>query len=93
VEPKKTSPPKRARVRLNACTARKADRTDDPPAFRTGTEAAAFLRVSPVTLGRWRIQGRGPRFRKFGRRVVYAQVDLIAWADGQVRSSTSQSSD
>jgi hypothetical protein len=62
-------------------------------AFLTAKETAALLRVSPVTLGRWRIQGTGtgmgPPYRKFGRRVVYSRDDLLSWADAQGRASTS----
>src|SRR5262249_12290922 len=54
------------------------------------TEAAELLRVSPITLGRWRIEGRGPPFRRFGRRVVYARCDLLSWADAQTHLSTSE---
>jgi hypothetical protein len=57
--------------------------------FLTTAEAGAFLRVSPVTLGRWRIEGHGPAFRKFGRNVRYALDDLSAWANKQSRTSTS----
>jgi hypothetical protein len=57
--------------------------------FLTVREAAALLRVSAVTLGRWRIEGRGPVFRKFGRRVVYAERDVTTWASDQARISTS----
>jgi excisionase family DNA binding protein len=57
--------------------------------FLSAKEAAALLRISPITLGRWRIEGRGPAFRKFGRRVVYAREDLMAWAETQRRESTS----
>ena len=57
--------------------------------FLSAAESAAWLGVSPVTLCRWQIEGRGPPFRKFGRRVLYAQVDLVVWADAQKRLSTS----
>jgi Helix-turn-helix domain len=57
--------------------------------FLTTSEAGSFLRISPITLGRWRIEGYGPPFRKFGRRVVYFRDDLLAWANQQARSSTS----
>jgi hypothetical protein len=58
--------------------------------FFTATEAAAFLRLSPVTLSRWRIQGYGPRWTKMGpRRVCYALADLTAFTDAQKRTSTS----
>jgi excisionase family DNA binding protein len=60
------------------------------PIFLTVTEAADFLRITPVTLGRWRIEGRGPRFAKFGRRVLYGRSDLIAWSEAQKRQSTSE---
>jgi predicted DNA-binding transcriptional regulator AlpA len=58
--------------------------------FLSAQEAAAFLRISPVTLGRWRIEGHGPRFAKFGRRVLYARSELLAWARAQTRQSTSE---
>ncbi len=58
--------------------------------FLTVGEASRLLRLSPITLARWRIAGVGPPFRKFGRRVVYAAVDVTAWADGQTHHSTSE---
>jgi hypothetical protein len=70
-----------------------AQPTEQPvtaPVFLTTAEAASFLRISPVTLGRWRIEGCGPAYRKFGRRVVYAHADLSAWAEAQRRASTSE---
>ena len=42
-------------------------------------EAAAFLRISPRTLGSWRSRGMGPTYVKVGRRVVYLQRDIVAW--------------
>lgn len=67
----------------------KTETAKQPVTFLTVKEAAAFLRVSPVTLGRWRIEGKGPPFRKFGRRVLYASSDLIVWGEAQTRISTS----
>src|SRR5262245_46772474 len=55
----------------------------------TASPAKHFLRVSPVTLGRWRIEGHGPPHHKFGRRVVYSRDDLLAWTQAQRRQSTS----
>jgi Helix-turn-helix domain len=63
---------------------------DTPAVFLTVAEATTFLRISAVTLGRWRMEGRGPPFRKFGRRVVYERADLSAWAEAQRRASTSE---
>ena len=61
-----------------------------PPVFLTVREAAALLRLSEITLCRWRIEGSGPPFRKFGRRVLYERSDLVAWAQAQTRLSTSE---
>lgn len=59
------------------------------PEFLTTDEAGAFLRLSPRTLEKQRVLGGGPRFRKFGARVVYAAVDLRAWADSRAYGMTS----
>jgi excisionase family DNA binding protein len=61
-----------------------------PTVFLTVSEAAALLRLSEITLGRWRIEGSGPPFRKFGRRVLYEHSDLIAWTELRKRVSTSE---
>jgi hypothetical protein len=52
-------------------------------------EAGALLRVSPRTLEKMRVVGGGPRFRKFGRRVLYAASDLESWANERICASTS----
>lgn len=53
-------------------------------------EVALRLRKSPGTLKNWRVQGIGPKFKKFGRRVVYPLDELIAWENEQpLRSNTS----
>ena len=57
--------------------------------YLTNDEAAAFLRLSPRTLEKQRVIGGGPRFRKFGRRVLYAIDDLEAWADARSFEMTS----
>jgi hypothetical protein len=59
------------------------------PEFLTTDEAGAFLRLSPRTLEKQRVLGGGPRFRKFGARVVYAATDLRAWADSHTYGMTS----
>ncbi len=38
--------------------------------------AADYLGLSPITLADWRVQGRGPRYVKLGRRVKYDIADL-----------------
>ncbi|MDP3753346.1 MAG: helix-turn-helix domain-containing protein [Polaromonas sp.] len=59
------------------------------PEFLTNDEAAAFLRLSPRTLEKQRVLGGGPRYRKFGARVLYAIGDLRTWADGRAYGMTS----
>ena len=60
--------------------------------YLTNDEAAIFLKLSPRTLEKQRVRGDGPRFRKFGRRVVYAIADLESWADERVCNSTAEAS-
>jgi hypothetical protein len=62
------------------------------PEFLNTEEAAVFLRLSPRTLEKRRVIGGGPRFRKFGTRVLYAVVDLRAWADRRAYTMTSDPS-
>ena len=59
------------------------------PRYLTNNEAAAFLRLSPRTLEKQRVIGGGPRFRKFGRRVMYSIADLESWADARSFEMTS----
>ena len=63
--------------------------TTQPPRYLNNDEAAAYLRLSPRTLEKQRVIGGGPRFRKFGRRVMYAVADLDAWAAERSFESTS----
>ena len=56
--------------------------------MRNVREAAEYLRLSPQTLNNWRNLGRGPTFQKFGRRVVYAEADLKAWAESMRARNT-----
>ncbi len=60
-----------------------------PPRYLTNDEAADYLRLSPRTLEKQRVFGSGPKFRKFGRRVMYAVADLDAWAAERSFDSTS----
>jgi hypothetical protein len=59
------------------------------PVFLNNDEAAQILNLSPRTLEKHRVIGGGPRFRKFGRRVVYALADLETWANARACESTS----
>ncbi len=60
-----------------------------PQRYLTNDEAADYLRLSPRTLEKQRVIGGGPRFRKFGRRVMYAVADLDVWADSRSFEATS----
>jgi hypothetical protein len=55
----------------------------ESPRYLNNSEAAQFLRLSPRTLEKQRVIGGGPRFHKFGRRVMYAIEDLQAWANAR----------
>lgn len=79
-----------APLRPAAAPATTATQQSVPPArYLTNDEAAEFLRLSPRTLEKQRVIGGGPRFRKFGRRVMYAVADLETWADARSFEATS----
>jgi hypothetical protein len=65
------------------------DSTKPAVVFLDNKQAADFLKLSPRTLEKHRVIGGGPRFRKFGRRVVYAVADLEAWANERICNNTS----
>lgn len=66
-----------------------ADPNKPAAVFLDNREAADYLKLSPRTLEKHRVTGGGPRFRKFGRRVVYAVADLEAWANARICEDTS----
>ncbi len=57
--------------------------------FMPQRAVSVLLGVSERTLERWRTEGIGPCHHRFGRKVMYARSDVLGWADGQRRSSTS----
>ena len=65
--------------------------TNPAPAHRRlRTRAAAeYIGVSKSSLEKWRVSGRGPRYCKIGRVVVYPTNHLDQWLDGNLRKSTS----
>jgi len=65
------------------------DAAAQPQRYLTNDEAAEYLRLSPRTLEKQRVIGGGPRFRKFGRRVMYAVADLDTWAADRSFETTS----
>jgi predicted DNA-binding transcriptional regulator AlpA len=56
----------------------------------TQREAASFLRFSERTLERLRLTGKGPRYVKTRRRVLYREADLEAWIVSRLTTSTSE---
>jgi hypothetical protein len=51
------------------------------------------LKIAPKTLGKLRVTGGGPAYRKFGRKPVYEPLGLDQWVDqklGAPRRSTSE---
>ena len=72
-----------------AAPATNATSAAQPQRYLTNDEAAEYLRLSPRTLEKQRVIGGGPRFRKFGRRVMYAVADLDAWAADRSFETTS----
>ena len=57
--------------------------------FISTRPAARFLTLSPRTLEKYRLTGKGPYFYKIGRRVVYRTDDLVSWVEANRRQSTS----
>lgn len=61
----------------------------DPDALLFGAEAASLVALSIRTFEALRLRGGGPPFIKLGRAVRYRRGDVLAWAAGKLRRSTS----
>jgi len=54
-------------------------------------EAAIYIGHTIRALQNWRVRGGGPKYIKVsGRSIRYRRVDLNAWAEGKLVSSTSE---
>ena len=51
--------------------------------FLTEVEVAQRTHISLATLRRWRLGNRGPKYRKFGSLVRYAEEELTRWEQAQ----------
>lgn len=51
------------------------------PEVATRDEVSAFSRISKPTLARWAAEGKGPKFKKAGGRVLYRRADVLEWLD------------
>ena len=58
-------------------------RFDDDRYYRTGDPELGVV-ATRGTLAQWRCRGDGPRYVRFGHRVLYLGADLNAWLDARV---------
>ena len=49
------------------------------PAYVNERELAARLGLSPITLRKWRFEGRGPAFSRFGAAIRYPEAEITTW--------------
>jgi hypothetical protein len=61
-------------------------------------QAAAFLttrgyRTAPTTLAKLACIGGGPTFESFGRKPLYREADLLAWAQAKTTGPRRSTSD
>ena len=54
---------------------------------------AKGLPIAPGTLRKYATVGGGPKFRHFGRRVVYSPADLDAWIAGRLSNPITSTSE
>ena len=59
-----------------------------PDRYYQTADAALSVIASRGTLATWRWQGCGPRYTKFGHRILYLGADLNAWLDARVVEPT-----
>jgi len=60
-----------------------------PQRYLRTPDAARFVGLSIRPLEMHRIYGTGPRYSKFGARIVHRVQDLQAWVDHGAKASTS----
>ena len=58
-------------------------RFDESRYYRTNDPALAIL-ATRGTLAQWRHRGAGPRYVRFGNRILYLGADLNAFLDSRV---------
>ncbi len=56
----------------------------------TEDELASVLGVMPLTLAKWRRDGRGPAFLRPGKTVFYRRQDVDLWLQRNVRMQDEQ---
>ena len=60
--------------------------------YRTHDPALALI-ATRGTLAQWRCRGHGPRYTKYGHRILYLGADLNAWLDACVVEPSDQRQD
>ena len=66
-----------------SCTEEKEAPIVMNPRFLTESEVAERTQISLATLRRWRLENRGPKYRKFGSLVRYPEEELGRWEQTQ----------
>lgn len=61
-----------------------------PPKGLSTKDAARDLGISPVTLANWRVRGTGPKFHRFGSRIIYSREALDEYREAHTYSSTAE---
>ena len=56
----------------------------DPDCYYRANDLALAVIATRGTLAQWRCHGTGPRYVRFGHRVLYFGADLNAWLDAHV---------
>ena len=60
----------------------------DPDRYYGTDDSGLLLLGRPATLTRWRHEGRGPAYVRFGNRVLYRGADLNEYLDAHVVEPT-----
>ena len=65
----------------------------DPAAASAFLKQVRGYQIAPSTLATKRSRGGGPPFRKWGRRILYDEDELLVWADTQLGPTVTNSSE
>lgn len=73
-------------------------RIGSSPRRFTRMQASDFLtelgfKVAEATLAKYATVGGGPKFMKFGRRVLYSEDALLVWANGKLSGPAGSTSE
>lgn len=57
----------------------------------TTQQASAYLQLAPITLAVYRCHGKGPKYCRIGRRVLYRLADLDAFIEARIHTPANSS--